>query len=283
MRYRAKSIELTGRSLMHCERCGAWSIYPVPDSEELNALYDEPYWNEERMERRRDELWRKGRSQYRFLARALSQSQRMRLLDIGAGLGPLHQVITTELGERIDYNAVEINPAAVEQLCVRGAQVYSNVKDAGNGFDGIILSQILEHVTQPRPFLEDLFGRLRDGGFLFIEVPNEDCRFKTRDEPHVVYYGPSNLRMLVESMGFRIERLSTCGCPVREMKYHAGLCASPGIRLRWKLMFNHRAPLWLQRSLRWDSHEFEQYGGDRRWIRLLAYKQGSIAGIRKRI
>ena len=137
--YKAKSELFSGRLLSRCEKCSTWSIHPVPNTEELNTFYEKPYWNEERLEKRRDELWRKGRSQYLFIQRALIKRKKIKLLDIGAGLGPLHQVLSTELNGRIDYNAVEINPAAIEKLQEHGAEVYPTVQDAGEGFDGVIL------------------------------------------------------------------------------------------------------------------------------------------------
>ena len=53
-------------------------------------------------------------------------------------------------------------------------------------YDFVILSHVLEHVTEPL-FLKTFVDKLKKGGHLFIEVPCMDWKHKILDEPHLLF------------------------------------------------------------------------------------------------
>ena len=84
-------------------------------------------------------------------------------------------------------------------------------------FDAIAAFHVLEHVAEPRRFLEKSRDLLRHGGFLAIEVPNYDSldrRLTDLDgtclfDYHVSHFSRRGLVTLVESVGLSVCRLSS--------------------------------------------------------------------------
>lgn len=89
-----------------------------------------------------------------------------------------------------------------------------NIEDIeGEKFDVICLFHVLEHVPTPVDFLAEIYNRLKDNGFLIIEVPNvEDPLISIYDvspykdfyfmKPHLFYYGEKSINFLLRRVGF---------------------------------------------------------------------------------
>jgi len=98
--------------------------------------------------------------------------------------------------------------------------------DAGfpaDRFDVVTLIDVLEHVGEPRPLLDEVAHVLRPGGRVFIKVPNVryvlakfrlfgripgllDDVFDARE--HLVFYSSETLSRLLEESGFQVETLA---------------------------------------------------------------------------
>jgi len=72
---------------------------------------------------------------------------------------------------------------------------------AGRGFDLVIMSHGLEHVSDSRHFLNEALEKLKPGGVLFIEVPCRDDLFKEVWEPHLLFFDKSQLICILEDLG----------------------------------------------------------------------------------
>jgi ubiquinone/menaquinone biosynthesis C-methylase UbiE len=80
-------------------------------------------------------------------------------------------------------------------------------------FDAITFWAVVEHLCEPKPFLEKAAGILNSGGYCFILVPNLESlavrllgrKYRYILPQHVNYFSIATLRHLVESQpGFRI-------------------------------------------------------------------------------
>jgi 2-polyprenyl-3-methyl-5-hydroxy-6-metoxy-1,4-benzoquinol methylase len=88
-------------------------------------------------------------------------------LDYGAGFGN-SLIIANNMG--FESYGLEYSEERIEYLRKKSISVIK-LNDSTK-FDFIIANQILEHVTDPRALLNDLYLRLNDDGIVFLSVPN---------------------------------------------------------------------------------------------------------------
>jgi 2-polyprenyl-3-methyl-5-hydroxy-6-metoxy-1,4-benzoquinol methylase len=156
------------------------------------------------------------------LYRNLILAPGMRVLDIGSGsgIGPEVHRILRRGGEWI---GVDVDPLVCQALRNAGLQSFRGTIDQfqetnQEPFDYIILSQVLEHVYQPRQFLKSARALLRPRGIIFLSCPNYDSFLRRRYGQrwlhwhvpyHVAHYTRSTLTRLVETTGMRISRFKS--------------------------------------------------------------------------
>ncbi|WAC46007.1 class I SAM-dependent methyltransferase [Pseudomonas sp. SL4(2022)] len=73
--------------------------------------------------------------------------------------------------------------------------------------DAVVAFHVLEHLIDPRGFLEDAAQRLRPGGYVWIEVPDLMSDWHTRlfvHPAHLTYFCADSLRRLAEAAGFSV-------------------------------------------------------------------------------
>jgi len=147
------------------------------------------------------------------------------LLEVGCGTGAFGPA-WGELG--IPWQGVELNPESAAFARERGLRVEQGdfLQYEGPPAEVVVASQVLEHVLTPRDFLRKLASVLRPGGLLHLDVPNHDglaSRLRTvpgvgngsfgflQPPYHLVAYGRSTLRTLLEEEGWRIELMRAVG------------------------------------------------------------------------
>lgn len=96
------------------------------------------------------------------------------ILEVGVGEG--HFLQRARDGGH-DIEGVELNPKGATRARALGFTIHEasldQLKAAGlGGFDAICSFQVLEHVSEPRRFLEDMLSLLKPGGKLILSVPN---------------------------------------------------------------------------------------------------------------
>lgn len=96
------------------------------------------------------------------------------VLEVGVGEG---NFLIKARNNGFSAEGVELNPKGAERARALGFEVYEKTlqelrKDIANRFDTICSFQVLEHVPDPRSFLEGMINLLRPGGKLILSVPN---------------------------------------------------------------------------------------------------------------
>ena len=146
------------------------------------------------------------------------------MLDIGCGAGGVGRAIR----DRADrLTGIELDAAAAARAREAYDEVHTGaadgVLDALEGpFDTILLYDVLEHLTDPAAVLQRVRELASGGALLHTSVPNarhwslvRDLVFRGtfgytpaghRDETHLRWFTPRDLRALLESTGWRVER-----------------------------------------------------------------------------
>jgi len=142
-------------------------------------------------------------------------NSKMKVLDVGCSTGhflyALRDCVQECIG--IEFNredAIFVN----EEL---GIKTYTEpIQDTDiplEYFDLVTVYQVLEHINDPIEFLTTIYKYLKPDGFICIEVPNiQDALISVYNiksysdfwfrEPHVFYFSPKTLSMILERSGF---------------------------------------------------------------------------------
>ena len=134
------------------------------------------------------------------------------ILEIGTGAGGILKKFM-DIGKRVhglDYGTEYIEFGVSKSIPLKVGGLES--LEEGQKFDLIILSHILEHIVEPREFLDKLKPYLTDEGFLYIEVPSIERtnrligKYDLRtywENAHVVHFTIKTLKQLLEHSGYR--------------------------------------------------------------------------------
>jgi len=136
-----------------------------------------------------------------FLYPRVSRLLKGRVLDVGCGIGDMVKYRPGCVG-------VDVNELNVDFCRRRGLEAYLMPFDQlpfdTASFDSLLLDNVLEHLSDPVPLLNEIKRVMRPDGFLVIAVPGlygQIC-----DSDHKVYYNEASLTELAGKQGFTIEK-----------------------------------------------------------------------------
>jgi 2-polyprenyl-3-methyl-5-hydroxy-6-metoxy-1,4-benzoquinol methylase len=93
------------------------------------------------------------------------------ILDVGAGGGAIGQAVADHHARQM--TAIEIDIRAHENLQTTYDSVFTEVAEIQNErFDWIVALDILEHLTNPKQYINNLRNLLTPGGKMLVSVPN---------------------------------------------------------------------------------------------------------------
>ena len=191
-----------GLNVGFCEKC---RLYINGNSreevvEKVADLYKNEYWNELNSETSINSEYtdvdsqgkrRNWISQYAYIKQYINGKS---LLEIGVGAG---QSIVWFENEGFDVTGIEPdarNVSMINNLLKKGEVVESSVEEFSSErkFDIIWMSHVLEHLIQPKIFLEKVKKNLNQDGVFFLEVPN--CEYEPmlkssiEKNPHLFHF-----------------------------------------------------------------------------------------------
>jgi 2-polyprenyl-3-methyl-5-hydroxy-6-metoxy-1,4-benzoquinol methylase len=300
--YRSKSREgralFGGSWLEECAVCGLVQIVPVPPAASLDRYYRDDYRKlgaygadvADTSKFPRDNLFyfNRGRAVAELVAPHFAADQSLRILDIGAGFGHILHALGTAFPKAtlhaIEYSALCVRHLRGIGITVDSESVETVLERAGEPWDLIILSHVLEHLREPAETLEAIRSRLAPGGLLYVEVPNitreglrtyPDHFWAPRyDEPHTMFFTQDVVTRVLERAGFASVFCNTAGPHyqyVSALRYRLPPLRSTLARLLPKPVFDFLRRQQTTKGVRVQEHEpsFFQFGGDRIWIRTL--------------
>ncbi len=145
-------------------------------------------------------------------------------LDIGCGRGGLLGVMAEQgctLGLGLDPDGNCVRAAASHGITVRTGTL-SQITEvfAGQRFDLVVLSHVLEHVLDLEA-LEAVVGLLSDSGYLYVEVPDasrymqfERTPFYYLDSEHINHFGAHALGRLLRRLGLSLQHIEAVDLPL---------------------------------------------------------------------
>lgn len=145
-----------------------------------------------------------------------------RILDVGCGAGDNARLLKNEFRELhgLTLSDAEAKLAAphFHKVTVANVETWKPEYPAGY-FDAIVLSHVLEHLTDPLSTLRNLAKLLRAGGSMYVAAPNVLFwkqrlqflvgRFEYTDEgildrTHLRFFTPRTIRRLLTDAGFDV-------------------------------------------------------------------------------
>jgi len=144
------------------------------------------------------------------------------LLEVGAGFGTFcEEVKNRNVFKRVI--AVEPTPDLAETCRQKGLEVLNQSVEKlsldENSVDLISCFEVVEHLFNPRVFLENCKRYLKKGGFFVLSCPNflgfDIITLRelsdSVDHEHLNYFNPGSLSTLLENIGFEVIEMQTPG------------------------------------------------------------------------
>ncbi|MGC2448488.1 MAG: class I SAM-dependent methyltransferase, partial [Candidatus Sulfotelmatobacter sp.] len=113
----------------------------------------------------------------------------LRVLDIGGRIQPYRSLFGTPVKH---YVAIDMRPSPVVNVMARGEEI----PFAGDLFDVVICTQVLEYVPEPEVFLREIRRVLKPGGFLLLSAP---AVFPRDSDYDLWRFSPRSLSSLLRS------------------------------------------------------------------------------------
>jgi SAM-dependent methyltransferase len=204
--------------IVRCHDCSLLMSNPQPSDEELGRIYGADYFlveNDAEGQRHVDELKQGTADHYLNLLERYGVPPGARLLEIGCGRGEF-LARASRIG--MEVTGVEYSAHACEtarrKLGGSGEIICGEItdlpEDAEESYDVCVLSDVIEHVRDPRRFLERVHRLLKPEGVVFIATPTLDSwsarlmkhRWMEFKPEHLWYFKASNLETLLVRTGF---------------------------------------------------------------------------------
>jgi 2-polyprenyl-3-methyl-5-hydroxy-6-metoxy-1,4-benzoquinol methylase len=160
-----------------CGRCGHLYLNPRPSAADLGIIYPANYYafsaGKNPLVARLRRVWERGKVR---LYRDLVGDGPRRILDVGCADGRFLSLLRDYGPPGWKLVGVDFDESAVRQCLAKGFEAHvSRIEDfegGDEGFDAIIMLQLIEHVEDPVRLCERVHALLRPGGFFIIETPN---------------------------------------------------------------------------------------------------------------
>jgi 2-polyprenyl-3-methyl-5-hydroxy-6-metoxy-1,4-benzoquinol methylase len=138
------------------------------------------------------------------------------ILEIGCGEGHFLEKVRNSLS--VNAEGIEVNRTAVESARRRGLNVTcddlrARAATSRAQYDAVCGFQVLEHMPDPKSFLESCCALLRPGGKLILAVPNANSYLRLlrqlTDMPphHTTRWSARTLRSLSATFPLRVDRI----------------------------------------------------------------------------
>lgn len=205
-------------NIIQCRNCKNIQINPIPTINDNKKFYDQNRQIKNiKMNYNIVELRKKSEDDTKrrvtFFKKNIKKEKK--ILEIGSGNGFFLEGLKKE---KYNVSGCEISKERLIHLKkLKNTTVYNHdfnfkVSELEGKFDIVVLFHVLEHISNPKKFLENVRGVLKGKGKIIVEVPNSDDHQLTLNEnynqwywqrAHVNYYHPKTLSEILTKSKFK--------------------------------------------------------------------------------
>ncbi|PJE00529.1 MAG: methyltransferase type 12, partial [Leptospira sp.] len=220
--YNGKSENFKDKSIVKCKNCGLVFAYPSLTDEELE-IYNSSYFlnahggnSTHPIALAFHSAINKIRANHVLDYAKGSGIKVKKVLEIGPGLGFILKYFQNKHPE-VEYSIIESDLENLSKLKKIAFSYYKDLDDAPKDyFDLVVVSHVLEHTNDPVAFTSKLIEKINRDGILFIEVPNEDYKFKNEDEPHLLFFNKFSMGKLLDQFSLKRVLITNHGPAIEE-------------------------------------------------------------------
>lgn len=184
----------------------------LPEIEDQNSP---KFWDEKFATETESDLFPMSTDRNRIVGSLIQPNTKV--LNIGAGMGYLEEVVFNTIGEHIDWTGTDITNQTLEKLKTNFPKyhfVKSKIEELPferDTFDIVCLLEVLEHISPRHTFgvLKKIHTVLKPGGTAIISVPvNEGLEMMPNNpNSHLRVYSKELLSFEAKISGFKIKRI----------------------------------------------------------------------------
>lgn len=190
-------------TLCVCKKCKIGFYYPlIGGDSHYYSLMGKVEWYYEH----------EGKSEFEYAAKYIQKGQTV--LDVGAGVGRFGRYLSD-----IEYLGIELADHAILEAQRNGINVikkdlFELAEERKGSFDVVASFQVIEHVSNPKEFIEAMKNLLKPGGLLILAAPNNDSRlFKAENMSlnspphHLLLWNQSSLEWIANELKMEIKNI----------------------------------------------------------------------------
>lgn len=198
----------SNRKIAVCKSCDLGTVFPRITEDELVDYYKNDYWimnlgEIEPAESNRTIITLK------LLDEAIGISKISDAIEFGSASAHIARYIKSK-ARSINFDIVD--PGIIWKDTLRGEirDAYSNVSEITTKYDLLVSSHALEHISSIENYFAHFRNILRDGGYLYFEIPNSEEReliFKDHPDfhlPHTYFYTKKSFENIAKKYGFKV-------------------------------------------------------------------------------
>jgi 2-polyprenyl-6-hydroxyphenyl methylase / 3-demethylubiquinone-9 3-methyltransferase len=153
-------------------------------------------------------------------AEKLLNQKSIKVLELGAGTGDSMAVLREEAGIEVHGYAIEPNPSMWESLKANGLNIVTAYEEiAEQKFDLVIAYEVMEHILEPRLFVNSYKKLLSTNGYFLFSTPNAHSlevqilkdQSTTLDIEHISVLTPSAIHSIAGFAGLEVLEITTPG------------------------------------------------------------------------
>lgn len=136
------------------------------------------------------------------------------VLEVGCGRGAFVERLCSDYhlnAQGIEFNINAVNQAQERGIPIQRIDLHELAKTKASNFDAICSFQVLEHVSDPKEFIDSMICLVKPGGKIIIAVPNRDTFTKYAaasllDQPphHVTRWNKAVFQNLTKQFPLRL-------------------------------------------------------------------------------